>query len=1745
MLLIELPAKTDPGKFVLTTPETQDYIKVESLDQDKLELSRCISIDLEVSKKNSQIRAVGAVRSDNLQRLVWNGAGATLMEALTKLDKLADDTHFILGHNVKHFDLVHLQSAKPDLRLLNLPVVDTLYLSPLAFPRNPYHHLVKHYQDGALKSVQRNNPESDARLALELFNDEKDALSKAQKDSLTVWHWLTTPDHERSDRALDTLFSHLRDAARPTHSEGVDAIKRILHNTACTSEGNRFVGRIGENSDSVGKYGWQLAFAIAWISVAGGNSVMPPWVRHQFPETGRLVRRLRDLACTDSQCEWCNEHHNATRQLKRWFGFSEFRSQPKATDGQPMQQRIVEESMAGKNVLGIMPTGTGKSICYQVPALSRYYNTGALTIVISPLVALMADQVASLEKQGVECCFTINSLLSMPERADALDKVRLGDAGILLISPEQLRSRAFRRVLNQREIGMWVLDEAHCLSRWGHDFRPDYRYVARFIEEKSRNQQVPPVLCLTATAKPDVVDDIKEYFSSKLGIELKVFNGGAERTNLEFEIVPTTSDKKYSDLVMVMQKYLPKHHPGGAIVYCATRNQTEEIAEYLRVRDFSVEHFHAGLQPESKKNVQESFVSGGLRVIIATNAFGMGIDKPDVRLVVHADIPGSLENYLQEAGRAGRDSESAKCVLLYDHDDVEHQFGMSARSRLSQPEIHGILRALRRLDRRFRFKDDVIATSGEILLEDDVGAFRRDSTTDDTRVRTAVSWLEEAHMLKREENFVQIFPSSLRVNSVEEARSRLRRKNITYSRRNELMPIVEVLFAADADEGVSTDELIFAAKLSPEEVRRALAELEALGIASNDMAITAYVHVGVKGHSNKRLKQTSRLECALIDLLRESASDVSANETWPLHLRFASQTLRNNGLTNPLPEKLNRLLHSIAQDGRGEAGGGAGSLSVRKIDSETTRVTLLREWQALDETAKIRRDAASCLLAHLTESLPAGSKGLDLLAETTMGKLLHTIKSDIAISNAVTNHQKLCERALLWLHEQDIIRLNKGLTVLRPAMVIQMEGNDRKGFTKSDFEPLALHYQGQVLQVHIMKEFAERGASSVSEGLRMAMDYFSMQEKQFLDRWLPDRGPELRRETTPESWRRIVDSLRNPVQQNIVTDDRVQTNVLILAGPGSGKTRVLVHRIAYLIRVKREDARSIVALVYNRHAVAEIRRRLKDLIGNDSRGVTILTCHALAMRLVGMTFAGMSEQPDVDMFRDVLIQATSLLRGDDMPSEDDVDEQRERLLMGFRWMLIDEYQDIGTEEYELISALAGRTLVDDSHKLTVFAVGDDDQNIYSFKGASVEFIRRFESDYRSKPTYLTANYRSTKHIIAASNALIAPAHNRMKVDHPIEIDRNRHREAQGGEWETLDPVACGRVQILSVGNNIERQTEAAITELKRLSECSNDWEWAKCAVIAREWNYLVPLRGLCEIQGIPVELGNEETPRFWLLRETKQFVEWLRISGRRDVEISQLRKWCEDCSPNRWYDAIGEAIEDFEVETGLAEVSVEHFIEWFAEWGREYRKRQQRLLLVSAHRAKGLEFDHVVVLDGGWDRTALDEDADASRRLYYVSMTRAKKTLTLMHTDNGHPFLNSFKGNRSVLWRDVSQMLNSSNTHVRSYIQPSLDEVNIGFAGRHGKRHRIHEAIASLSAGDPLTVRANTNGVLELQDDNGVVVSRLAKKFEPPRDMCCQSAQVVAVIRWNKEASNSEYQQSVRCDSWEVIVPQLVFEQEQ
>ncbi|WP_306752428.1 RecQ family ATP-dependent DNA helicase [Paracoccus actinidiae] len=1649
--------------------------------------------------------------------------------ALDRLETASTDVDHLIGHNILRHDLPHLTAARPRFATLTRSLIDTLWLNPLAFPRNPYHHLVKHYHNGRLQAGHVNDPELDARLVFQVLENQLAALERLngeEPDAVTAYHYLTT----RMENAggFDAMFRHVRGAETPTHAAAREAILRLLSNRACGQRIAEVLARI-----SGPQLGWPTAYALSWILVAGGDSVMPPWVRAQFREAALIVRQLRDTACEDQDCGWCREKNDPVRALAQWFGFPAFRPQPVDEAGRPLQERIVDEAMKGASILGILPTGTGKSVCYQIPALSKFDKTGALTVVISPLVALMADQVQGMERAGISSAVTVNGMLSMPERQDALDKVRMGEAAMLLISPEQLRSTSVRSVLAQREIGLWVLDEAHCISKWGHDFRPDYRYVGRFIKESAGDEPPAPILCLTATAKPDVVRDIRDHFQSRLGVALLLLDGGAVRTNLSFEVRPTQKGTKLADILDVIEAKLPREGASGAVVYCATRGETERVAGFLKQQGLSAEHFHAGLPPDEKRDIQERFRVGELRIIAATNAFGMGIDKPDIRLVVHGDIPGSLENYLQEAGRAGRDREHANCVLLFAAEDVERQFSLSARSRLARHEIGAILKALRRLDERTRKTGKVVATAAEIVRAERDQEFERDSATDDTRVKTAVSWLEEATLLSREENRVQVFPSSLRVRTLAEAEAILAKTEVTGTRRKQLLDMVRHLMNAPRDQGISTDELSGVSGLTGGALNKALADLEALGIARNDVAVTVFVHSGVEGQSRQRFELASALERDLIAVLREAAPDAEGSGGIPLNLPVACQTLRDEGHATVRPDIVEKLVRGMGRDGR-DQDGGRGNLRVRKVSRDTLLVTLQRSWQVLDQTAQIRRQAAELLLSDLLGKVPKGTRGKDLQVETTLGDLLAVLTSDALLrTSGVKDMTKLMERSLLWLHEQEVMSLGKGLTVFRPAMTVHLNAAGG-AFTQKDFIPLEEHYGEQTVQTHVMAAYAETGLVAMDRASRLSEDYFVLDRDAFLSRWMPGKATEIRRQTTGTSWKTIVDALDNPVQQKIVADDREQTSVLVLAGPGSGKTRVLVHRIAYLIRVRREDPRGILVLTYNRHAAAEVRARLRHLIGDDAGMVTISTCHALAMRLVGASFAGSATE--THDFDGIVKEAVRLLNGEGL-SKAEAEAQRETLIQGYRWILVDEYQDIGPEEYALIAAVAGRSLDDPDLRLSLFAVGDDDQNIYAFAGASIRFIRQFEADYRARPEFLVENYRSSRHIIEAANAVIAPARDRMKADHAISVDRRRRKDPPGGEMTALDPVVQGRVQVLDCPGGDVAQAMAAVDELVRLSRLDPDWSWSRAAIISRDWRRLAPVRAYAEALGLPVEMANESLPSVWRLRETQRFIETLRRDPARLLGIRDLIDAVNTLPSNRWTDLIAEGIAALARELADKTMPVPDLIEWFAEWARDTRSEQRGLLLLTAHRSKGLQFNDVVILNGGWDAPSRNEDADASRRLFYVAMTRARRSLCIMKI-GAHPFLP--QGGEHVLRRNAPPQSGDVVMVTAQYQMPSLKAVDLSWAGRLPADHSSLRAIAEAQVGDPVRL-ANEAGAWLIQDARGRVLGRMARTWSPPQGVEFLKGEVGAVVRWRKADSREEFRARIQRDVWEAVLPEFVY----
>lgn len=339
--------------------------------------------------------------------------------------------------------------------------------------------------------------------------------------------------------------------------------------------------------------------------------------------------------------------HDAREALQRFFGFRNF------LDG---QEEVMSRVLAGQDVMVIMPTGGGKSLCYQLPAMVME----GVTVVVSPLIALMKDQVDALTAKGIPAT-VINSTLTPAQQGERIEAMRHGDYRLVYVAPERFGSRRFVEALQSVEIALFAVDEAHCLSQWGHDFRPDYLRLAQALTRIGK----PQVIALTATATPEVRADILKHLALR---DPFVSVRGFERPNLSLNItLAKKADAKYERL----RDVIARHRTG--IVYCATRKRVEAVGAELREQSVRVVEYHGGLDDKDRENAQNKFLSGKCDVAVATNAFGMGIDRPDVRFVVHFDVPGSIEAYYQEAGRAGRDGEPAWCELLFNFADTKTQ----------------------------------------------------------------------------------------------------------------------------------------------------------------------------------------------------------------------------------------------------------------------------------------------------------------------------------------------------------------------------------------------------------------------------------------------------------------------------------------------------------------------------------------------------------------------------------------------------------------------------------------------------------------------------------------------------------------------------------------------------------------------------------------------------------------------------------------------------------------------------------------------------------------------------------------------------------------------------------------------------------------------------------------------------------------------------------------------------------------
>jgi ATP-dependent DNA helicase RecQ len=398
------------------------------------------------------------------------------------------------------------------------------------------------------------------------------------------------------------------------------------------------------------------------------------------------------------------------RTLQQTFGLEKLR---------PGQAEVIRSVLEGNNTLAIMPTGAGKSLCYQLPSL----HLPGTTVIVSPLISLMKDQVDKLEEAGLEAS-QLNSALTTEEREENLEQIKTDKTDFIFVTPERFTTQQFLDELRNRDINFVVIDEAHCISEWGHDFRPAYLSLGAAVKTLSS----PPVLALTATATAEVTADIEKQLD--LG-KLQIVKTGIYRPNIYFEVKRVTNEReKHEELVRILNE-----NEGGGIIYAATVKTVEELTDWLKAFDFKIEKYHGRMKASEREQNQNAFMNDELKAIVATNAFGMGIDKPDIRFVVHYQMPGSLEAYYQEAGRSGRDGNAATCSLFYQLADRRTQQFFLGGKHPKFDDILAVYQSLQTLN----------AAETPIALST---VQEQANTVSDGKVRVVLSLLKEFKVVK-------------------------------------------------------------------------------------------------------------------------------------------------------------------------------------------------------------------------------------------------------------------------------------------------------------------------------------------------------------------------------------------------------------------------------------------------------------------------------------------------------------------------------------------------------------------------------------------------------------------------------------------------------------------------------------------------------------------------------------------------------------------------------------------------------------------------------------------------------------------------------------------------------------------------------------------------------------------------------------------------------------------------------------
>ena len=1548
-------------------------------------------VDTEVGLKDHKIHDIGALRDD----------GATFHQASqTALNQFLQEgkVDYICGHNLIHHDAHYLH--------LNGILIDTLYLSPLLFPKRPYHHLVK---DDKLMSEQMNNPVNDCEKAKELLMDEIAAWNLLSENKRKIFTLLL--QHEEEFRGFLMYVGTIE-----TDETTTDVSELIL------SEYKNHICAHADIPALAAQSPCGLAYALALIGTDDYQSVTPGWVLHNYPEVEHFIYVLCHTQCADG-CEYCNHMLDIHYNLKQLFGYDAFRTY----DGEPLQEQASQAAVDGKSLLAIFPTGGGKSLTFQLPALMDGRTVHGLTVVISPLQSLMKDQVDNLADRGFTDAVTINGLLDPISRSLAIERVLSGDATLLYIAPEMLRSNTIERILMARHVVRFVIDEAHCFSAWGQDFRVDYLYIGKFIKkyqehkfgkdamERNHGRTLIPVSCFTATAKQKVVQDICDYFKSWLGTDLQLFASSASRTNLHYSVIHVDSDgNKYNLLRSLVEKT-----DCPTIIYVSRTKRTRELAQKLTRDGISALPYNGKMDADEKVHNQEAFMSDKVRIIVATSAFGMGVDKSDVGLVIHYDISDSLENYVQEAGRAGRDPHlNAKCYVLYSDEDLDKHFVLLNQTKLSISEIQQVWKAIKVLTKQ---RPHVSCSALEIARQ----AGWDNSVSDiETRVRTALSALEQSGYIERGNNIPHVYATGITVKNMDEARLRLTESPLfSKDEMQNAIRIIKSLItqkhiakAQDSEAESRIDYLADILGLSKRDVISSVERMRQEGILADTRDISAYL----QDISDNQRKPQQMLEnfAKLEKYILEHIPDESLQITY----KQLNDNAVHDGINTSTEKQIRTLLYFLVVKGytHKKEDGSHNLVITRDKDIET----IIKRFERRIEVCRFIIER----LYSLVKENDSEEKSLQF----SVVELLNDLKS---------NHQSLfsdfsslqledVEEALLYLSKIGAMKLEGGFLVLYNAMAIKRTKELRLRYKQEDYRMLNEFYKQKIQQIHIVGEFANLMVRDYNAALQYVQDYFQMDYHRFISKYFKgNREAEIERNVTPSKYRKLFGMLSK--RQKEIIDDHESRCIVVAAGPGSGKTRVLVHKLASLLLLEDVKHEQLLMLTFSRAAATEFKQRLMQLIGNAAHFVEIKTFHSYCFDLLGRV-------GNLDEAGDVVKQAAEMIKNGE------VEPNR----ISKTVLVIDEAQDMSKDDYALVTALMKA-----NEEMRVIAVGDDDQNIYEFRGSNSLYLYELAQTEHSRFFEMTENYRSFRHIVEAANDFARNIRQRIKSAPIISMSQ------EDGEVRIVKhPYEIQEKRVYMYQPILEDVIRLQTSNNQKATDGSSDKKNETISILTQTNEEAVIMLALLHSHGIKAKLVQSmDGLRFWNLAEVRYFLKKIDQSLKEtkspiipdDIWETAKHQTYQKYASSLALQYLHRSLQILEQTnrakyySDLKEFVFESSVEDFCDI------TESDIVVSTIHKAKGHEFDHVLMLI-----THPEHPTDEILRRYYVGMTRAKQTLTI-HT-NG----NLFDTLHTAQHLYDTQAYDEPNEIV---LQLSHKDVNLGFSKPH------KDTILSLRSGMPLT----------------------------------------------------------------------------